>query len=129
MTSEILKKARAYEEKYSVFIKDEDRPAFHLSPRIGWMNDPNGFSLYKGQYHLFYQYHPYSTQWGPMHWGHVVSSDMLRWTYLPAAIAPDQEYDQNGCFSGSALELDDGRQLLLYTGVPLAVPPETARSV
>ena len=117
MSSEVLEKARAYEEKYSVFIKDEDRPAFHLSPRIGWMNDPNGFSLYQGQYHLFYQYHPYSTQWGPMHWGHVVSRDMLRWTYLPAAIAPDQEYDQNGCFSGSALELPDGRQLLLYTGV------------
>ena len=117
MSSEVLEKARAYEEKYSVFIKDEDRPVFHLSSRIGWMNDPNGFSLYQGQYHLFYQYHPYSTKWGPMHWGHVVSTDMLRWTYLPAAIAPDQDYDQNGCFSGSALELNDGRQLLLYTGV------------
>ena len=117
MTSEALEKARAYEEKYSVFIKDEDRPAFHLSPCIGWMNDPNGFSMYQGRYHLFYQYHPYSTQWGPMHWGHVVSSDMLRWEYLPAALAPDREYDQNGCFSGSALEMDDGRQLLLYTGV------------
>ena len=117
MTSEALQKARDYEERYSAFIKSEDRPVFHLSPRIGWMNDPNGFSLYQGKYHLFYQYHPYSTQWGPMHWGHVISEDMLRWTYLPAAIAPDQEYDKSGCFSGSALELDDGRQLLMYTGV------------
>ena len=117
MTSDALAKARAYEEKYSAYIPSQDRPVFHLSPRIGWMNDPNGFSLYKGQYHLFYQYHPYATQWGPMHWGHVVSRDMLRWEYLPAALAPDQEYDRSGCFSGSALELSDGRQLLMYTGV------------
>ncbi|MBR0353766.1 MAG: glycoside hydrolase family 32 protein [Oscillospiraceae bacterium] len=114
--SELLQKARDFEEKYSSFIDASDRPAFHLSPRIGWMNDPNGFSLYQGQYHLFYQYHPYSTQWGPMHWGHAVSRDLLHWEYLPAALAPDRDYDRNGCFSGSAVELDDGRQLLLYTG-------------
>ena len=115
--SKTLLKARAYEEKYSGFIRPEDRPAFHLTPQIGWMNDPNGFSLYRGQYHLFYQYHPYATQWGPMHWGHAVSRDGLRWEYLPAALAPDEDYDAAGCFSGSALALDDGRQLLMYTGV------------
>ena len=117
MTSDTLQKAREYEAKYGAFIREEERPAFHLTPRVGWMNDPNGFSLYKGEYHIFYQYHPYNTQWGPMHWGHAVSSDLLHWEYLPAAIAPDREYDQGGCFSGSAIELDDGRQLLLYTGV------------
>ena len=127
MANETLEKARAYEEKYSVFIKAEDRPAFHVSPRIGWMNDPNGFSLYQGKYHLFYQYHPYSTQWGPMHWGHAVSEDMLRWTYLPAAMAPDEAYDQAGCFSGSALELDDGRQLVMYTGVRQKLDAEGTR--
>lgn len=52
-----------------------------------------------------------------MHWGHAVSSDLLHWEYLPAAIAPDTSYDRNGCFSGSAVELPDGRHLLLYTGV------------
>ncbi len=117
MTSELLERARKYEDRYGAYISGAERPAFHLSPRVGWMNDPNGFSFYKGEYHLFYQYHPYSTKWGPMHWGHAVSRDMLRWEYLPAALAPDEDYDDAGCFSGSALELPDGRQLLMYTGV------------
>lgn len=117
MESDILHKARDYEEQYGASIKDGERPLFHLTPRVGWMNDPNGFSVYQGKYHLFYQYHPYSLQWGPMHWGHAVSRDFLCWEYLPAAIAPDREYDGDGCFSGSALELEDGRQLLMYTGL------------
>ena len=74
------------------------------------MNDPNGFSFYNGQYHLFYQYYPYDSHWGLMHWGHAVSSDLLHWTYLPAALAPDEAYDKDGCFSGSAISLPDGRQ-------------------
>ena len=81
------------------------------------MNDPNGFSFYQGKYHMFYQYHPFNSHWGPMHWGHAVSEDLLHWTYLPAALAPDTAYDEAGCFSGSAVELSDGRQLLMYTGV------------
>lgn len=117
MTTEILQKARDYEEKFGAFISAQERPAYHLSPRIGWMNDPNGFSMYDGKYHLFYQYHPYSTQWGPMHWGHAVSSDLLHWEFLPTAIAPDTPYDKDGCFSGSAIEMDDGKQLLMYTSV------------
>ena len=117
--TEILRKAREYEAQYGACIPETARPSYHLSPLVGWMNDPNGFSVYKGEYHLFYQYHPYSTKWGPMHWGHAVSKDLLNWKYLPVAIAPDMPYDQNGCFSGSAIELDDGRQLLLYTGVEI----------
>lgn len=117
MMTETLKKARDYEKTYGAFIPAQDRPAFHLTPPIGWMNDPNGFSWYQGSYHLFYQYHPYSTQWGPMHWGHVVSKDLLHWTYLPCALAPDQPYDDGGCFSGSAITLPDGKQMLFYTGV------------
>ena len=115
--SEMLEKARKYEEEQGKQIKAEDRPAFHISPYIGWMNDPNGFSYYQGEYHLFYQYYPYDTHWDSMHWGHVVSKDLLHWKYLPAALAPDEEYDKGGCFSGSAIELDDGRQLLMYTAV------------
>lgn len=66
---------------------------------------------------MFYQYHPYESKWGPMHWGHAVSDDLLHWEYLPAALAPDERYDRDGCFSGSAIELPDGRHLLMYTGV------------
>lgn len=117
MVSEKLEKARDYEKKMGEKIRREDRPQFHLSPYVGWMNDPNGFSYYKGKYHMFYQYHPYESVWGPMHWGHAVSEDLLHWTYLPAAMAPDEAYDSEGCFSGSAIELPDGRQLLIYTGV------------
>ena len=117
MKSSILNTAREYEEVRGSQIKKEERPAFHLSPRTGWMNDPNGFSWYQGQYHMFYQYNPYSTKWDTMHWGHAVSEDLLHWKYLPAALAPDKTYDECGCFSGSAMELPDGRQLLMYTSV------------
>ena len=123
MTSQTLREARKYEETYEKRIDTEERPGFHLSTRVGWLNDPNGFSYYEGKYHLFYQYHPYDPYWGPMHWGHAVSEDLLHWEYLPAALAPDQTYDRDGCFSGSAVTLPDGRQLLMYTGVkriPLA---------
>lgn len=81
------------------------------------MNDPNGFSYHNGMYHMFYQYYPYESKWGPMHWGHAVSRDLLHWEHLPAALAPDEPYDRDGCFSGSALTLPDGRQLLMYTSV------------
>ena len=117
MMSEKLKEARNFEKHYGPFVPDSQRPLFHLTPTIGWMNDPNGFSFYQGEYHLFYQYHPYSTEWGPMHWGHVKTRDFLHWERLPVALAPDTEYDKSGCFSGSAIELPDGRQLLVYTGV------------
>ncbi len=117
MTSQTLREARRYEEASEKMIARESRPAFHLSVRTGWMNDPNGFSYYNGKYHMFYQYHPYDTNWGPMHWGHAVSDDLLHWEYLPAALAPDAPYDRDGCFSGSAVTLPDGRHLLMYTGV------------
>ncbi|MBQ8068105.1 MAG: glycoside hydrolase family 32 protein [Solobacterium sp.] len=117
MISQKLADARSYEERYGNAIPKEKRPEYHLSPYIGWMNDPNGFSFHNGMYHLFYQYYPYDTKWGPMHWGHAVSKDLLHWEYLPAALAPDTEHDNAGCFSGGAADLPDGRHLLMYTGV------------
>ncbi len=124
MISNALQKARDFEAQYGPHIPDEERPAFHVTPTIGWMNDPNGFSVYKGEYHLFYQYHPYSNEWGPMHWGHVKSRDLIRWERLPAALAPDQPYDASGCFSGGAAELPNGKQLLMYTGVQRRRDPD-----
>lgn len=113
-----LAEARAYERRMSAFVDEEGRPCFHLSPLVGWMNDPNGFSYYGGKYHLFYQYNPYKATWAAMHWGHAVSEDLITWEHLPVALAPDAPYDDlDGCFSGSAIELPDGRHLLLYTGV------------
>lgn len=117
MISEALKKAREYELAHEGDVSAEERPLFHLSPRVSWLNDPNGFSWYNGKYHLFYQYHPYSSIWGPMHWGHAVSDDLLCWEYLPAIMAPDTPCDSFGVFSGTAEVLPDGRQLLMYTGV------------
>lgn len=115
--SQRLQEVRSFEEDAEKRIPECARPMFHLTARAGWMNDPNGFSYYQGKYHLFYQYHPYKTIWGPMYWGHAVSDDLVRWKFLPAALAPDQEYDQDGCFSGTAIELPDGTHALLYTGV------------
>lgn len=112
-----LEEARTYEVREGNAIPADDRPAFHLTPWVGWMNDPNGFCYYQGAYHLFYQYYPYDTVWGPMHWGHAVTTDLLHWDYLPCAMAPDTPADAAGCFSGTAVPTPDGRLMLLYTGV------------
>lgn len=101
------------ERKY--LMKEEYRLAFHLMGEFGWMNDPNGFIYFNGEYHMFYQHFPYQPVWGPMHWGHAVSRDLVTWRYLPVALAPDQAYDSDGCFSGSAIERD-GKLYLMYTG-------------
>ena len=114
--SQLLEKAREFEQKEIKRINREERPVFHFSNPVGWMNDPNGFSDYRKEHHLFFQYYPYETCWNSMHWGHAKSKDFIKWEYLPAALAPDQEYDSYGVFSGSAIE-DEGKQVLVYTGV------------
>ncbi len=87
-----IAKSEYYQEKY--------RPQFHFTPETGWMNDPNGMVFYGGEYHLFYQYYPDSTVWGPMHWGHAISADMVHWNHLPIALYPDS---LGYIFSGSAV--------------------------
>ena len=88
----------------------------HLKAPDNWINDPNGFIYYKGQYHLFYQYFPYGPRWGTMHWGHAVSQDLVSWEHKGLALYPTIHGDQNGCFSGSAVE-EEGKLYLVYTGV------------
>ncbi len=80
--------------------KDKFRPQVHCSSPENWMNDPNGMVYFDGLYHLFYQHHPYSNNWGPMHWGHVVSRDLMRWEHRPIALAPDE---LGQIWSGSAI--------------------------
>ena len=79
---------------------EQYRPLFHFTPKANWMNDPNGMVYYKGNYHLFYQYYSDSTVCGPMHWGLVVSKNLLHWEHKPIALYPDS---LGYIFSGSAV--------------------------
>jgi fructan beta-fructosidase len=83
---------QGYHEQY--------RPQIHFSPREHWINDPNGMVYFKGTYHLFFQYYPNGTTWGPMHWGHAISKDLVHWKELPIALYPDS---LGYIFSGSAV--------------------------
>lgn len=76
------------------------RPQIHFSPKEHWTNDPNGMVYYKGTYHLFFQYYPNGTTWGPMHWGHAISKDLTHWKELPIGLYPDS---LGYIFSGSAV--------------------------
>ena len=76
------------------------RPAYHFSPAAHWMNDPNGMVYYEGTYHLFFQYYPGAMVWGPMHWGHATSRDLVSWQEQPIALFPDS---LGYIFSGSAV--------------------------
>jgi beta-fructofuranosidase len=95
--------------------EDPHRLGYHIMTPRGWMNDPNGLIQYNGDYHVFYQHYPYDSKWGPMHWGHIVSSDLVHWKHQPIALAPSEDYDIGGCFSGSAVNLE-GKLTLIYTG-------------
>ncbi|MBA2563729.1 MAG: glycoside hydrolase family 32 protein, partial [Chitinophagaceae bacterium] len=83
-----------------VAYNDLHRPQIHFSPKANWMNDPNGLVYHKGAYHMFFQYYPDSTVWGPMHWGHAISNDLVHWSEQPIALYPDS---LGYIFSGSAV--------------------------
>ncbi|PQO59303.1 glycosyl hydrolase family 32, partial [Klebsiella pneumoniae] len=102
-------------------LADSHYPQWHLAPVNGLLNDPNGFCQVAGRYHLFYQWNPLACDHTYKCWGHWSSADLLHWRHEPIALMPDEEYDRNGCYSGSAVEFE-GALTLCYTG-NVKIPP------
>jgi beta-fructofuranosidase len=96
-------------------LDDPQRPLYHALPPRAWTNEPHGLIYWRGQYHLFYQKNPNGPYWGHIHWGHMTSSDLYRWTEMPVALTPEPGPDSDGCWSGSVIE-HDGKLALIYTG-------------
>ncbi|MDQ6795344.1 MAG: glycoside hydrolase family 32 protein [Chloroflexota bacterium] len=94
----------------------DQRPLHHITPEIGWLNDPNGLVWHDGRYHVFHQANPRGVWFGRMEWGHLSSPDLVRWTRHPTAIAPSAGPDGDGSWSGCVV-LDHGRPVAVYTGV------------
>jgi beta-fructofuranosidase len=92
------------------------RPKYHFMAPSKWMNDPNGPIIYKGQYHLFYQWNPTGEQWGNIHWGHAKSKDLVYWEHLPLALAPSHDKGEIHCFSGCCV-LNNGVPTIIYTSI------------
>jgi sucrose-6-phosphate hydrolase SacC (GH32 family) len=99
-----------------IFDGDRHRPQYHLLPDAGWMNEPHAPFYYQGQYHLFFQKNPFGPFWHQIHWGHWVSTDMVRWRELPIALAPEDDgLATDGIWSGSATYAADGTPVLFFT--------------
>ncbi|MFP7299912.1 glycoside hydrolase family 32 protein [Neobacillus niacini] len=91
------------------------RQSFHIQPVTGLLNDPNGFSYFNGEYHLFYQWFPLGPVHGLKHWYHTKSKDLVLWENVGMAIKPSNEFDCHGVYSGSGIE-HDGKLYFMYTG-------------
>ncbi len=87
-------------DSFDMSNKETFRPVYHHTPAYGWMNDPNGMFYKDGVYHLFFQYNPYGSVWGNMHWGHSTSSDLIHWNFEGVSIVPDA---WGAIFSGSCV--------------------------
>lgn len=149
--------AGVQEAGVAMSLDEPYRPQYHVSAPEMWANDPNGLVYYDGEYHLFFQHNPQDTVWGPMHWDHAVSRDLVSWTHLPIALYPDEI---GAIFSGSAVidrqdtagfgeaamvavfthddsgrqmqslaySMDNGRTWTKYDGNPVLEPPANIRN-
>lgn len=106
---------RAILEKKEIVEKDFWRQKYHIQGIVGLINDPNGFSQFKGKYHMFYQWNPLGTDHKNKTWAHSVSDDLLHWKRLKTALRPDTWYSKDGVYSGSAI-VDNEKLYLFYTG-------------
>ena len=88
---------------------------YHITPAKGLLNDPNGLIQFNGVYHVFYQWNQNGTTHTTKSWGHVTSDDMIRWVDQPVALEPNEWFDKDGCYSGSAISFKD-ELYLFYTG-------------
>ena len=102
-------------EKKEIVDKDYLRQKYHVQGIVGLINDPNGFSQFKGKYHMFYQWNPLGTDHKNKTWAHSVSDDLLHWERKDTALRPDTWYSKNGVYSGSGIVID-GKLYLFYTG-------------
>ncbi len=93
---------------------DLHRPSYHALPPRAWTNEPHGLIHWGGQYHLFYQKNPNGPYWGHIHWGHMTSPDLYRWTEMSVALSPEPGPDSEGCWSGSVIDYN-GRLAIVYT--------------
>ena len=106
---------KAILEKKEIVEKDFWRQKYHIQGIVGLINDPNGFSQFKGKYHMFYQWNPLGTDHKNKTWAHSVSDDLLHWKRLKTALRPNTRYSKDGVYSGSAI-VDDEKLYLFYTG-------------
>lgn len=114
--TQALQQAAADNAELATKLNTRWYPKFHIAAPAGWINDPNGLSFFKERFQVYFQHCPSSPLWGPMHWGHVSSSDLVTWKREPIALAPNLEADRDGVFSGSAVVSDEGVLHAYYTG-------------
>lgn len=106
---------KPYLEELSQFVSNSKYlPKYHIYPKSGLMNDPNGLAYFNGRYHFFYQWFPFEPNHGMKHWGHCTSKDLLSWEDKDIALIPNLEYEKNGCYSGNSIK-KDGLLYLFYT--------------
>lgn len=115
VTEELRAAVKKKEEEQVQIEQDPNRLKLHLMPPTGWLNDPNGLCYFQGKYHVFYQYSPLDPQGGDKLWGHYVSENLVEWKQLEAPLFPDQAFDRDGVYSGSAF-IENEKMYLFYTG-------------